>query len=99
MDISDQLREAIRSSGKSANVLAREAGVTQPTISTFLLGKDIRLVSAARLAAYLGLTLQPDDGAAKPKIKAPAVSAVDRAKAKPEKKRMADSKPAKRKRS
>lgn len=69
MAISDLLRQAIRDSGVSANALAKACDVPQPTISTFLLGKDIRMKSADKLAAYFGLTLTSES---EPSEQAPA---------------------------
>lgn len=84
---SDKLRQAIRDSGKSANALAREIGIPQPTITTFLNGSDIRLKTADKLAAYFGLDLQTDKPNSKDRVKAPAMPAVDWSKAEPKKKR------------
>jgi len=84
MSISDQLRDAIRNSGKSASVMAQECGVPQPTMTRFLAGADTKASAIDRLAAYFGLMLRPDDGkAAKSKVKAPAMPAVDWATAEP----------------
>lgn len=55
----DVLRETIAKSGLSANQLAKASGVYQQTISEFLRGKDIRLQTAEKLAAYFGLELKP----------------------------------------
>lgn len=57
--MAEALREAIRKSGKSALELSKETGVPQPTISAFLLGRDMRLSRATKLANYLGLELKP----------------------------------------
>lgn len=59
MAVSDQLREAIRSSGKSANVVARESGVPQPTITRFLNGADMKGSTIDKLAAHFCLELRP----------------------------------------
>ncbi len=56
--MADILREAIRKSGQSAGQLAELTGVSQPTITEFLRGKDMRLDTAQKLAEFLGLTLQ-----------------------------------------
>ena len=66
MEISNQLRAAIRKSGKSANVLAKESGVPQPTITRFLAGAEMRSNTIDKLAAYFGLELR---SAAKPSAK------------------------------
>lgn len=52
------LREAIRDSGKTALELWMATGVSQPTITEFLRGKDMRLKTAEKLASYLGLELR-----------------------------------------
>ncbi len=65
--LAEQLREQIRLSEMSANALARESGVPQPMITNFLNGKDIRLETANKLAAYFGLSLQPARKASKAK--------------------------------
>lgn len=56
--IADALRDAIRKSGLSAHKLAKETGVPQPTITRFLAGADMKLVTAEKIAAYLGLELK-----------------------------------------
>ena len=88
MALSHKLRKAIRDSGKSANELAREIGIPQPTISVFLNGGDIRLEKTAdKLAAYFGVDLRPTDALkAKDKVKAPAPPAVDWTKTEAKKK-------------
>jgi hypothetical protein len=63
-------------------------------ITNFLNGKDIRLETADKLAAYFGLELRPPDPtAAKSKVKSPAVPAVDWSKTKPAKKQKAEPAP------
>ena len=59
MEVSNQLRTAIRKSGKSANVLAKESGIPQPTITRFLAGGEMRSNTIDKLAAYFGLELRP----------------------------------------
>jgi transcriptional regulator with XRE-family HTH domain len=56
--IDDRLREAIRNSGQSARQIAKGAGVSQGSLSRFLLGADMRISSAARVARWLGLELR-----------------------------------------
>lgn len=56
-EMADALRKAIRDSGKSANALADETGVPQPTITRFLNGADMMLSTAQRIASHLGLEL------------------------------------------
>ena len=55
--MAEKLRKAIRESGLSAARLGKATGVTQPVISEFLRGKDIRLTTAQKLADYFGLKL------------------------------------------
>jgi predicted transcriptional regulator len=55
--IDDTLRKAIKTCGLSANELARETGVPQPTITRFLAGADMRISTAAKIATYLELVL------------------------------------------
>lgn len=54
----DVLRKAITASGKSALKLPKDTGVSQPTITEFLRGKDIRLKTASKIAKVLGLELK-----------------------------------------
>jgi len=58
--IDDALRRAIRNCGVSASELERQTGVPQPTITRFLAGADMRISKAAKIAAYLGLSLKPE---------------------------------------
>jgi plasmid maintenance system antidote protein VapI len=54
----DKLRAGIRRSGKTVYRLAKESGVAHPIIFRFLSGeRDIRLETAEKLAAVLGLRL------------------------------------------
>ena len=94
MTTSDQLKDAIRKSGKTPNLIAKETGVAEPILSRFLSAdpdqhRDIRLESIAdKICAYFGLELR---SAGKPmgkdKVKAPALPAVDWATAEPTAKR------------
>jgi DNA transposition AAA+ family ATPase len=69
MTISQQLRDAIKTSGLSLAQLSRDAGVHQPGLSRFLSDdpeqhRDIRMEATAdKLAAFFGLELR---AAAKP---------------------------------
>jgi plasmid maintenance system antidote protein VapI len=58
MTPSERLRQSIRECKKSANQIARETGISQPTITTFLNGRDLRMETADKLAAYFGLELR-----------------------------------------
>jgi len=55
--LDDAFRRAIRDSGYSAMELARQTGVPQPTITRFLAGADMRMSTAAKIAAFLGVSL------------------------------------------
>lgn len=57
-ELANTLREAIRKSGKSAYALAGATGVPQPTITRFLAGADMKLETASKIAAYLGMELR-----------------------------------------
>jgi hypothetical protein len=94
MTTSDQLKDAIRNSGKTPNLIAMEAGVAEPILSRFLSAdpkqhRDIRLEAVAdKLCTYFGLELRSaDKPMAKDTVKAPAVPAVDWATAQPKAKR------------
>ncbi len=59
-DIGDQLRKAIRDSGRSAYSLAKESGVSSQQIGRFLTDeRDLGIRAAAKLAKALGLRLAP----------------------------------------
>lgn len=53
--LSEVLRAEIEGSGYSARKLGELSGVPQQRISAFLLGNDIRLQTADKLAAALGI--------------------------------------------
>ena len=56
--LSELLKHAIQSSGKSVYQICKDAGVSQIVVSRFLSGeRDIRLATADRLAKALGLTV------------------------------------------
>ncbi len=57
--LSKALREAIRNSDKSVYQIAKAANVSQIVVSRFLSGeRDIRMETADRLAAVLGLKVE-----------------------------------------
>ena len=61
--LTDQLLEAIENSGKSINSIAIAADVPQPVLQRFASGeRDIRLDTAAKLAAYFGMKLTKPKG-------------------------------------
>jgi hypothetical protein len=94
MTTSDQLKEAIRASGKTPNLIAKETGVAPMILSRFLSDdpnqhRDIRLESTAdKLCVYFGLELRPaNKPKGKDKVAAPATPAIDWATAEPTTKR------------
>jgi plasmid maintenance system antidote protein VapI len=59
MSLSGTLRKVVRESSISDNSLAKALGLSQPTISRFRLGNDIKFSVADKLATYFGLELMP----------------------------------------
>jgi transcriptional regulator with XRE-family HTH domain len=59
VDLIRDLRNAIRSSGKTMSQLGRAADVNTSSITRFLQGKDLSLSVASRLCRYLKLKLSP----------------------------------------
>lgn len=57
-ELADVLRTAIERNGVSAYAIAQATGVPQPTIARFINGADMKLSTASKLAAYLGLELR-----------------------------------------
>jgi transcriptional regulator with XRE-family HTH domain len=58
--VAEQLREAIRQSGRSLNQLAADSGVDKSRLSRFLRGeRDLTLTATAILCEKLGLHLSP----------------------------------------
>ncbi len=80
MDIEEQLRDALEtatSGGRTGYAVAKAAGLKPEVLYRFARGGDLRLQSAAKLAAVLGLTLAPLTPAAghtKPETEQPARS-------------------------
>lgn len=58
-ELAEILRDAIRKSGEPLLHIAQATGVSQPTLSQFMAGADMRLKNASAIAAYLGLELKP----------------------------------------
>ncbi len=60
MSLSEQLRQAIQSSGRTIYAVSKESGVPYPVVYRFLKGeRTITLVTADKLADYFGLELRP----------------------------------------
>lgn len=57
--IDELLRAAINEDGRTPYELAKLAGIETDIVYRFMSGKDIRLISASKLAHVLGLTLKP----------------------------------------
>ena len=57
--LSDTLREAIHSDGRTIYEIAKAIGIEPDSLYRFQQGKDIRLDTADRLAKALGLELRP----------------------------------------
>jgi len=53
----DQLRSAIRDSGKTDYRIAKDAGIGPEQIGRFLAGSDVRISTAAKICTALGLEL------------------------------------------
>jgi hypothetical protein len=64
--IIDELKRAIRDSGDTIYAVAKGSGVAFPVVSRFMHGeRDIRLETADRLCAHLGLRLTANKPAKK----------------------------------
>lgn len=62
MSVSDQLRKAMRATGKSAREIAEGSGVALTVLTRFMLDEtEMRTANVDRLAAYLNLRLATDD--------------------------------------
>ena len=57
--MADVLRRAIRDSGLTSYRIAKDAGTTPDQVDRFLAGRDLRVSTAGRIAAALGLELKP----------------------------------------
>ena len=58
-EIAEAIRDAIQNSGLSVYQIAKETGVSHPVILRFLSGeRDIRLATADKLAAFLGVHIR-----------------------------------------
>jgi plasmid maintenance system antidote protein VapI len=57
--MAEQLKKAIRESGKTVNALAVESGVPQPVLHRFVKGeRDLTLSTVQKLADYFGFELR-----------------------------------------
>ncbi len=66
--VTEQLKQAIRASGKSLNQLGKESGVSQPQLSRFLAGKrTLTLPMVDKLCDALGLRLTDQPRRPRPK--------------------------------
>jgi len=60
-DLTDDLRRAVRESGRSLLSLAKETGLPYATVHNFARGRtDVYLASAGKLATALGLRLSKE---------------------------------------
>lgn len=65
--ITDVLKAAIKESGVSRYRIAKDTGITEPSLCRFVQGQSsLRLDKADVLAKYLGLRLVPDPDAVPP---------------------------------
>jgi transcriptional regulator with XRE-family HTH domain len=61
MQLSDQLREAIKDTQKPVYVVAKESGVAQAILSRFMAGKrGLRLETAEKLLKYLKMEIRSE---------------------------------------
>ena len=64
LDLADQLRQAIADSGLTHYSIGRDAGISPSVVDRFMLAasdprrRDLRLVTAGKIAAVLGLSLR-----------------------------------------
>lgn len=68
MSVSEQLREAVRDSGRTLSDLAREAGVNKSILTRFMQGDGLRSFTMDPLCKVLGLELtgkKPNAGKAR----------------------------------
>ena len=65
MDVTDQLRKAMKDSGLALYAISRGAGLDYPAVYRFYhKQRDIRMGSAAKLVKFLGLELTKKTGKA-----------------------------------
>ncbi len=61
VDWEDLFREIVRESGKTQAEVAEGISTTQPTISSFMIGRSLRVPSFLRLMRYLGYNIWKDE--------------------------------------
>ncbi len=83
MNLTEQLKAKILEA-PSVNSVAVASGVPQPVLNRFVRGdRDIYLATANKLAAYFGLSLQPDGETVKPTKSPRKPAKAGKAKSKP----------------
>ena len=70
MTLADDLRDAVRQSGRSHHEIAKAAGISRPCLLRFMNGRGhLGFESVEKLAALLGMKFtQPKSVAAKPQV-------------------------------
>lgn len=64
VDLAEQLRQAIRRSGLTRNQIAKRTDLSYAIVHGFVAGtKDLRLATASKIAAIVGVELRPLDAA------------------------------------
>ena len=62
LTMAEQLKKAIRHSGKTVNAIAVESGIPQPVLHRFVKGdRDLTLTTAEKLLRYFKLELRKED--------------------------------------
>lgn len=57
--MADVLREACRESGLTHYRIGKDAGIGPEMVTRFIVGRDIRISTAGKIADVLGLELKP----------------------------------------
>lgn len=66
VDLGAQLRKAIQRSGLTRNQIAKRADLSYAIVHGFVAGtNDLRLATASKIAAIVGVELRPPDGASR----------------------------------
>jgi transcriptional regulator with XRE-family HTH domain len=65
MDVSEQLRRAVKGCGMTQRELSRASGVVESQLSRFLAGGELRTRNVDRLCRVLGLVLKSNKPGAK----------------------------------